>query len=119
MVEGVGAESGVNAMTAAQHLTDLPLFQSRAPDITANRHRGAATSVDAHCRITAELPERRRQVLEWIRSRGVLGATVHEVAAHFGVSPNVVSGRLTELRVAGLILKNGARRGHAAVLVIA
>lgn len=86
-------------------------------DICANRHRGAKTSREAFERIKATLPRQRAAVLTLFRSRPVKGFTVHEVAEKFGVSPNHVSGRLSELKRSGHIKANGERRGNAAVLV--
>lgn len=86
-------------------------------DITANRHKGAETSVAAYDRIKADLPKVRRWVYEMFLRRPVKGFTVHEIAERLDVSPNVVSGRLTELKRDGLIVPNGEKRGKAAVLV--
>ncbi len=87
-------------------------------DITANRHKGASTSVDAFERIKNTIPRQRAAVLILFRKRPKRGYTVHEIAEAFGVSPNHVSGRLTELKRDGHIIPNGERRGNAAVLVI-
>jgi DNA-binding transcriptional ArsR family regulator len=86
-------------------------------DITANRHKGAATSVEAHDRIKKTLPRQRAAVLALYRARPS-GYTVHEVAEKFNVSPNVISGRLSELKKSGLLFPSGERRGNAAVLKI-
>ena len=86
-------------------------------DICANRHGGASTSVDAFKRIKATLPRQRAAVLALVRTRPVTGFTVHEVAERLGVSPNHVSGRLSELKKTGHLVPNGERRGNAAVLV--
>jgi DNA-binding IscR family transcriptional regulator len=86
-------------------------------DITANRHKGAETSKDAYNRIKASLPKARRWVYSMILQRPVKGFTVHEIALRLDVSPNVISGRLTELKRDRLIEANGERRGNAAVLI--
>lgn len=52
------------------------------------------------------------------QARKDFGITVHEVARAFGKTPNCVSGRLAELKMAGKLKKSGERRNHAAVLVI-
>ena len=87
-------------------------------DITENRHKGSETSKDAYSRIKATLPKARRWVYGMFAQRPVKGFTVHEIASRMDVSPNVVSGRLSELKRDGLIEPNGERRGKAAVLVI-
>jgi len=87
-------------------------------DITANRHKGAATSVEAYDRIKKTLPRQRAAVLALYRSRPFTGYTVHEVADKLGVPVNAVSGRLSELKRSGHIEPNGERRGNAAVLVV-
>ena len=87
-------------------------------DITANRHRGAATSVNAFNEICASLPRKRAAVLMLFRNKPVTGFTVHEVAERFEVSSHVVSGRLSELKKSGHLEPNGERRDKSAVLVI-
>lgn len=79
-------------------------------DICANRHGGNPQSKAANCRVGYTKAEQRRHVLTFIQVRGALGATTDEVAAGMGKPPNAVSGRLTELKAAGLIVKCGTRR---------
>lgn len=91
---------------------------STTPDPCAARHLGAAESCDAWRRLLADLPERRAAVLAEIASAGPEGMTVIECAAALATTPNVVSGRFTELRAAGLIRRRGDRRGDSAVHVV-
>lgn len=91
---------------------DTPLI-----DICEDRHSGAPTSRDAFERIAGSLPERRRQVLSYVVSRGMDGCTVKEVAKQLGVGLNVVSGRLAELKHSGLALDSNRRRDGCAVIV--
>lgn len=93
------------------------LFDYMTGDITANRHGGAPTSVEAFESIKGKLPEARREVLEFIASRGDYGATVHEVAEHFGKGVNAVSGRISELLRDGDARRNGQKRNRASVVV--
>lgn len=89
----------------------------RPPDVCHRRHRGSAESCDAFRRVSARLPHQRLAVLEFVRGRGNEGATVHEIAAHFGGTPNQYSGRISELKASGAIEKTDQRRAGAAVVV--
>lgn len=76
-------------------------------DITANRHGGDLFSYAASQRVdkTAD----RAKVLRAIRlSRD--GATCDEVADWMGRTPNQISGRFTELKAAGEIVRIGRRK---------
>lgn len=97
----------------------MMMTMMRSDDICENRHGGNAESAAAFERIRDGLPLVRQAVFDFIRERGEHGATVHEVAAHLGKTPNAVSGRLTELKADGWIERTDERRGHAAVLVVA
>jgi hypothetical protein len=104
-------------------------FEGRPPsrydgdDICASRHKGSEESEDAWDRIRELAAQSRRRVFRFIRSRGQYGATTDEVAAVFRVDPNAVSGRLTELKRDGLVVKSGVRRptrsGSMAAVVVA
>ena len=90
----------------------FPTFPAldRAPriteiDITANRHGGNTESVKAHNRIASVKASSRQKVYEYALSRGLVGVTTDEVAEEFEVSPNAISGRLTELKALGLLVK--------------
>ena len=66
----------------------------------------------------------RARILDFIRSRGVVGATSDECQAWFGLSHQTGSARVAELLQAGLIIESGHRRKtrrnrYADVLVIA
>ena len=66
----------------------------------------------------------RARILEFIRSRGVVGATSDECQAWFGLSHQTGSAHVAELLQMGLIIKSGHRRKtrrncYADVLVIA
>jgi len=74
-------------------------------DITENRHRGNPESVKAHKRIAPTKESSRQKVYEYALSCGERGVTTDEVAARFDTTPNAISGRLTELKVLGLLVK--------------
>jgi hypothetical protein len=74
-------------------------------DITANRHGGNSESVKAHKRISSIKSSTRQKIYEYALSRGLVGVTTDEVAEQFETSPNAVSGRLTELKALGLLVK--------------
>lgn len=91
--------------------SDLPLFCS--PDICKTKHRGAKNSKRAFNKVEASIPSRKKQIVEIIRARG--NATLKEVADILGVQRNTISGRFTQLVVAGLIRKTGESRDGFAV----
>jgi len=66
----------------------------------------------------------RARILDFIRSRGVVGATSDECQAWFGLSHQTGSARVAELLQAGIIIESGHRRKtrrnrDADVLVVA
>jgi hypothetical protein len=80
-------------------------------DITANFHRGADTSVEAH----ATTPEASRQalrdlVLGLVEASGPFGLTCDEAEARTGLSHQAVSPRFTELQALKLIHYGKERR---------
>jgi FixJ family two-component response regulator len=79
-------------------------------DITANRHQGADTSVQAFRQIRETLSERQQKVLTAIeRADPAKGLTCDELAHDLNVSPNQISGRFTELKKRRLIRSIGRR----------
>jgi hypothetical protein len=82
------------------------------PDICANRHGGNAQSEAAHDNSARSAGRQRDWCLGQIRKAGAFGRTCDELSesasASTGkdVSPNRISGRLTELKVAGLIIQS-------------
>lgn len=89
------------------------------PDICASRHGGNEQSQAAYERIEDGLPAARQACLDLIRSRGRLGATAKEVAERLGKPLNAISGRLSELKAAGLVVDSQMRLDGCAVLVAA
>lgn len=85
-------------------------IESPAYDVTATRHGGNTESVKAHKRIASVKASSRQKVYEYALSRGLVGVTTDEVAEEFEVSPNVVSGRMTELKALGLLVKTDILR---------
>ena len=85
-------------------------------DICENRHGGAPTSVDAFERIEKALPAARREVLGAIRREGDAGTHLKHVCRVLDKEKNEVSGRISELKKAGLIEQTGARREGCAVV---
>lgn len=75
-------------------------------DICEGRHGGSEHSARAFQAIAGTLPAARARVLSFIRDRRERGATTAEVAEALGCSPNDVSGRMTELKVARQIVPN-------------
>ena len=56
-----------------------------------------------YARIKPAIPERYAQIVRLFAERGSGGLTVHNVAEALGTFPSNISGRLTELRVAGTL----------------
>lgn len=67
-------------------------------DPTRARHGGNAESRAAWQQAAEHQESVKEQVLAFIVSRGSEGATLDEIAVHFGKTPNAVSGRVTSLR---------------------
>lgn len=93
------------------------------PDITARKHGGAAGSVEAYERLKPSLEGLRARVLAFLRKRGEQGGTFKEVAGALGIEAYSASGRLSELKAAGLVVelvRDGmvVRRERAAVVVV-
>jgi len=79
-------------------------------DICQNRHRGNAQSVAA---FSGDTSQQRMQVLEAIREAGSHGLSCDELSAKWGVGCNAISGRFSELKMTGLIVKSGLRPTRA------
>jgi len=69
----------------------------------------AETSEQAYHEIRDSLPDSRRAVLEAIASAPG-GLTLYEVARKLGRPEHTISGRITELKKAGLVIDSGIRR---------
>ena len=80
-------------------------------DVCERKHRGNAESQAARKRCNTA--EQRERVFAAIREAGTEGLTCHELAARWGVSPNKISGRFSELKRNGLVRKNGTRTNDA------
>lgn len=77
-------------------------------DITSNRHKGSVTSVAANKRAAKGKIAWRFLCIDYIRRNGT--ATLEELCAHFGKTPNQLSGRCTELKALKLIEPTGQTR---------
>lgn len=78
-------------------------------DICLGRHGGNAESQEAHERVKAGKTDVWARIMDYARSKP-LGVTCDECAQHFGVSPNQISGRLTELLAQGRLVRTAERR---------
>ncbi len=88
-----------------------------AIDPCERKHGGAETSVAAFERAKLSATDYRLACFEYIRSRRADGATSKEVASYLSKHLNEISGRLAELKHAGLVIDSGRRRDGCAVLV--
>lgn len=84
-------------------------------DICAARHRHSPESVDANAGV--EKIRDQATVLYLVRAAGPRGRTSKEIAREMGRGLNCISGRLTELKVSGAVVRTDERRDGAAVLV--
>lgn len=84
------------------------MTQMTIDDICSNRHQGNEHSERVN---PSSRSKRRAQlaVFEIIRQRG--GATLKEIAAELDTLPNCISGRITELKKAGVVIARGRRGG--------
>jgi len=78
-------------------------------DICKNRHRGSEESIAAFRRMRPIAA--RNRVMADIRRAGPQGITAKELAEHWNVGLNTISGRFSELKKDGLIRKIGVRDG--------
>lgn len=79
-------------------------------DITRNNHGGNPESEAANQSIADVKEIVRRQVEEFVDTRGDDGATADEAAIIFGSSHNHVAPRMTELLADGRLIDSGRRR---------
>jgi hypothetical protein len=92
-----------------------PARPTIAPDISARKHGGNPHSVAANKRVAKD--SQRERIRVYICACGWNGATSAEIEQIFGWAKNRFSGRLTELRLAGLIVDSGRTRDCCAVWV--
>lgn len=79
-------------------------------DVCESRHGGNAESREANLAVAPTKVQSRKQVVEFIRSRGFIGATLDECSVALGKPPNALSGRLTEAVLLGQVFKTEMRR---------
>lgn len=77
-------------------------------DICSRKHGGAETSVEADKTVRKE--KDREQVYGLIYHAGRFGHTLDELCIMLNRAPNQLSGRLTELRMAGRIIISDEKR---------
>lgn len=96
-------------------MKQLELFPppQTSTDICESRHGGDPNSRAAHQLLSRNgtLARQRALVLGAIRAAGPQGITCAELAAHWGVGLNRISGRFTELVRDGKAIRQGRRNG--------
>ena len=114
----------MNQMSFIQPIINLSVDESQIvePDICRNKHGGVETSMLADRRV--QKANDRRLMLGYIKAAGLYGHTMDEISLLLSRSPNCISGRFTELRKAGSIIKTSMKRktrtgSLAAVYVVA
>ena len=96
-------------------MSDYPLLDF-IDHATENRNEVYLAVVESHA-------ERRKSILRCIVDAGDFGVTVDEISQRLSVPPNAVSGRVTELKKAGLCRHTETRRrtrsGYSAAVIVA
>jgi hypothetical protein len=80
-----------------------------------SKGKRADTSQDAFARGKETRVRDRVRVLEYIRSCGENGATLHDICSDLGKEKNCLSGRITELHGLSVIYNTGKRRDNCRV----
>lgn len=83
-------------------------IKERDKDICARKHGNAETSVEADRKV--EKTKDRALIYAYIKAAGMFGHTLDELSIMLHRNPNSISGRLTELRMAGKIVISDERR---------
>lgn len=88
-------------------------------DPTRNKHGGNQASDMAWDRISADgrLTEMQQRIYELIEATGLVGKTSAEIERDLGTAKNKWSGRVTSLKVCGLVRGTGQFREGCEVLV--
>jgi hypothetical protein len=79
-------------------------------DICAWRHRGNPESVAANAQVEPTKEETRVRIYDFACARGDAGITTDEISEAWGLPPNRVSPRITELKVDGRLVPTDRRR---------
>jgi len=82
-------------------------------DVTAGRHGGNVESAAAYARLKPRQYAQRDMVYDYIARADRIGITCRELAEMLDVGMNQISGRFTELKATGRIVKAGVRDGCA------
>lgn len=98
---------------------ELPLFSPLIArrDPAHRKHGGNLESHLAHRKALTRKSHWYVLILRALREAKSNGWTAKELALRFGVGLNVISGRFTELRRMGLVVKLKTRRDGSAVLI--
>lgn len=86
---------------------ETTIMQTDLFDVCAKRHGGVSTSQAANLRVN-KFGDRAR-ILNFLK-RFPNGATLDEICVALERTPNQISGRLSEMRMAGLIEKTEQKR---------
>lgn len=89
-------------------------IKKQEPDICARKHQGAETSVEADKAVRKERD--RELIYGYIKTARHFGHTLDELSVILDRPPNAISGRLTELRLAGrIVISDVTRKTRAGV----
>jgi predicted Rossmann fold nucleotide-binding protein DprA/Smf involved in DNA uptake len=89
---------------------------AHAADICRSRHRGNVNSNAAFEHHSEQFQTSREMVWHKLRQHP-LGMTAKELAVHFNVPLHSISGRVSELKLAGRVGCTGDRRERSAVVI--
>ena len=101
-------------MATAQSAFD---FDQVVPDVTFHRHHGNRRSVEANARASHRKPQQRETIAAMIEAHGAAGMTSQEIERLTGWAKNRFSGRISELKAAGVVKVHGAPRNGCDVLI--
>lgn len=99
------------AVLTQRNLFDANYGNRIPPDICSSKHGGNAESVEANGRVDKR--QGQRDVIATLTNARL---TSKEIAVRLGKPLNCISGRLSELKMAGVIMPTGVRRDGSAEL---
>lgn len=85
-------------------------MSAKVTDICRNYHRGNKNSTDANEFVQPTKKAMQERILDYITSRGKVGATCQEVERDLGLKHQTASARMAELKQSFQIHWNGLKR---------
>lgn len=98
-------------MSTTQASFDFDAPRRRLADVCRHKHGGNQRSEEANKRLDPWKPSARRTIAELIEARGNKGMTSAELEVALKRPKNRFSGRISELKSAGVLFVRGSRDG--------